>query len=137
MIIVISTHNKLKKCQICFSDFLKINLQNLARILHFQHVPVERSHISDAQWPHVTGDHRRTQSHPDSVSQSAAWDPVLLLLLLSRVSRVRLCGTLWTAAHQALLYIGVSRQEYWSGLPFPSPWNPVGKSDSQATPWSC
>ena len=27
----------------------------------------------------------------------------------------------WTAAHQAPLSIGFSRQEYWSGLPFPSP----------------
>ena len=27
----------------------------------------------------------------------------------------------WTVAHQALLSMGFSRQEYWSGLPFPSP----------------
>ena len=42
---------------------------------------------------------------------------------LSRFSRVRLCATLWTAAHQALLSMGFFRQEYWSGLPFPSPSN--------------
>ena len=30
-------------------------------------------------------------------------------------------GTPWTVTHQALLSIGFSRQEYWSGLPFPSP----------------
>ena len=29
--------------------------------------------------------------------------------------------TPWTVAHQALLSMGFSRQEYWSGLPFPSP----------------
>ena len=29
--------------------------------------------------------------------------------------------TPWTVAHQAPLSIGFSRQEYWSGLPFPSP----------------
>ena len=46
---------------------------------------------------------------------------LLLLLLLSRFSRVRLCATLETAAHQALLSLGLSRQEHWSGLPFPSP----------------
>ena len=40
----------------------------------------------------------------------------LLLLLLSRFSRVRLCVTLWTVAHQVLLPMGFSRQEYWSGL---------------------
>ena len=43
-----------------------------------------------------------------------------LLLLLSHFSRVRLCATLWTAAHQAPLSMGFSRQEYWSGLPFSS-----------------
>ena len=46
---------------------------------------------------------------------------LLLLLLLSRFSRVRLCATPQTAAHQAPLSLGFSRQEHWSGLPFPSP----------------
>ena len=45
----------------------------------------------------------------------------LLLLLLSRFSRVQLCVTPWTAAHQAPPSLGFSRQEHWSGLPFPSP----------------
>ena len=40
-----------------------------------------------------------------------------LLLLLSHFSRVWLCATLWTAAHQAPLSMGFSRQEYWTGLP--------------------
>ena len=44
-----------------------------------------------------------------------------ILLLLSRFSRVRLCATPQTAAHQAPPSLGVSRQEHWSGLPFPSP----------------
>ena len=46
---------------------------------------------------------------------------MLLLLLLSHFSHVQLCATPWTAAHQAPLSTGFSRQEYWSGLPFPSP----------------
>ena len=46
---------------------------------------------------------------------------LLLLLLLSRFSLVRLCATAWTAANQAPLSTGFSRQEYWSGLLFPSP----------------
>ena len=45
----------------------------------------------------------------------------LPLLLLSHFSRVRLCATPETAAHQAPLSLGFSRQEHWSGLPFPSP----------------
>ena len=54
-------------------------------------------------------------------------------------SCVRLCGTPETVAHQAPPSLGVSRQEHWSGLPFPSPmheseewkWSRSGVSDSQ------
>ena len=48
--------------------------------------------------------------------------------------------TLWTVACQASLSVGFSRQEYWSGLPFPSPeelpdpgikpWSPASQADS-------
>ena len=41
--------------------------------------------------------------------------------VLSRFSRVRLFVSLWTAACQALLSMGFSRQEHWSRLPLPSP----------------
>ena len=59
--------------------------------------------------------------------------------LLSRFSRVRLSATPQTAAHQALLSLGFSRQEHWGGLPFPSPmqerekgkWSRSVVSDSQ------
>ena len=37
------------------------------------------------------------------------------------LSHVQLFATPWTVAHQAPLSTGFSRQEYWSGLPFPSP----------------
>ena len=43
-----------------------------------------------------------------------------LLLLLNHFSRVRLCVT---SAHQAPPPLRFSRQEHWSGLPFPSPMN--------------
>ena len=46
---------------------------------------------------------------------------LLLLLLLSCFSHVRLCATPQTAAHQAPPSLGFSRQEHWSRLPFPSP----------------
>ena len=42
---------------------------------------------------------------------------MLLLLLLSRFSRVWLCVTPWTVAYQAPPSMGFSRQECWSGLP--------------------
>ena len=49
------------------------------------------------------------------------------LELLSHFSHVWLCVTPQTAAHQAPPSLGFSRQEHWSGLPFPSPrvgWGP-------------
>ena len=57
---------------------------------------------------------------------------LLLRLLLSRFSRVRLCVTPSTAAHQAPPSLGFSRQEHWSGLPFPSPMH-----ESEEWKWSC
>ena len=40
---------------------------------------------------------------------------------MKSLSCVQLFATPWTAACQAPLSMGFSRQEYWSGLPFPSP----------------
>ena len=42
-------------------------------------------------------------------------------LVVSSLSRVRLFATPWTVAYEAPPSMGFSRQEYWSGLPFPSP----------------
>ena len=53
---------------------------------------------------------------------------LLLLLLLSCYSRVRLCVTPWTAAYQAPPSMEFSRQEYWSGVPLPSPIQRAGLS---------
>ena len=55
----------------------------------------------------------------------------LLLLLLRRFSLVQLCATPLTAAHQAPLSLGFSRQGHWSGLPFPSPMH-----ESEKWEWS-
>ena len=65
------------------------------------------------------------------LSPYAAIFRLLLLLLLSRFSRVRLCATPETAAHKAPPSLGFSRQEHWSGLPFPSPMH-----ESEKSKWS-
>ena len=62
------------------------------------------------------------KSDPDGLNVS---------LLLSRFSRVQLCATPQTAAHQAPPSLGFSRQEHWSGLPFPSPVH-----ESEKSKWS-
>ena len=53
-----------------------------------------------------------------AISFSNAWKWKVKVMSLSRV---QLLATAWTAAHQAPLSMGVSRQEYWSGVPLPSP----------------
>ena len=58
--------------------------------------------------------------------------PSLLFAMLSHFSHVRLCATPQTAAHQAPPSLGFSRQEHWSGLPFPSPTH-----ESEKWKWSC
>ena len=60
------------------------------------------------------------------------------LVLCQSLSRSRLFETPWIAAHQAALSMIFSRQEYWSGLPFPSSGNlkeikPVNSKGNQ--PW--
>ena len=52
---------------------------------------------------------------------NASFSCLNAMLLLSRFSRVRLCATPWTAAHQTSPSMGFSRQEYRSGVPLPSP----------------
>ena len=44
-----------------------------------------------------------------------------LVAKVKSLSRVQLFATLWTVARQAPPSMGFSRQEYWNGLPFPSP----------------
>ena len=53
-----------------------------------------------------------------AISFSSAWNGNVKVKLFSRV---RLLVTPWTAAHQAPPSMGFSRQEYWSGVPLPSP----------------
>ena len=60
-----------------------------------------------------------------SFSNAGKWK-----LKVKSLSRVQLLVTPWTAAYQAPLSMGFSRQEYWSGLPLPSP-NLVTKTTKQ------
>ena len=53
-----------------------------------------------------------------AISFSNAWK---WKLKVKSLSRVRLFATPWTAAYQAPPSMGFSRQEYWSGVPLPSP----------------
>ena len=84
------------------------------------------------EWQLLFMSHRPVLGHIVTCSHKGVWskcsighivspDEVGILVLLSHFSRVRLCATPQTAAHQAPPSLGFSRQEYWSGLPFTSP----------------
>ena len=72
----------------------------------------------------VAKNQTQSSTHASKLSlmfvKSLAWGGKCMLLL-SRFSHVRLCATPKMAAYQDPLSLGFSRQEHWSGLPFPSP----------------
>ena len=71
----------------------------------------------------------------DSLLLSHLGSPLFsLLLLLSHFSRVRLCATPDTAAHQAFPSLRFSRQEHWSELPFLSPGDPPNPGTELKSP---
>ena len=60
-------------------------------------------------------------SSPISITFSVIYFPLWFIKSSRSLSRVRLFATPWTVAHQASPSMGFSKQEYWSGVPVPSP----------------
>ena len=95
----------------------------------WQPTPVFLPGESQRQWAPVYGvAQSRTRLKQLSSSRSSSYKNACVL---SRFSHDQLFGTPWTVACQAPLHIGCSRQEYWSGLPFPSPMH-----ESEKWKWS-
>ena len=64
---------------------------------------------------------RQKKSGRQNGNKEQSIDQKTVTNMLSQFSRVRLCATPQTAAHQVPPSLGFSRQEYWSGVPLPSP----------------
>ena len=62
------------------------------------------------------------------------WHDTLDCLHAKLLPHARLFATLWTVARQAPLSVGFSRQEYWSGLPFPSPGHLLDSGNEPVSP---
>ena len=78
--------------------------------------------VSDSVWPHRRQPTRLP--HPwDSLGKNTGVGCHFLLqcVKVKLLSHVWLLATPWTVAQQASLSMGLSRQEYWSGVPLPSP----------------
>ena len=111
--------------QSCLTLCNPMNHSMLGLPVHHQLPELTQTHV------HRVGDAIQP-SHPLSSPSPPAPNPSQLLLqLLSRLSHVWLCATPYTAAHQAPPSLGFSRQEHWSGLPFPSPMH-----ESEKWKWS-
>ena len=67
-----------------------------------------------------------------AISFSSAWK---WKVKVKSLSRVLLLATRWTAAYQAPLSMGFSRQEYWSGVPLPSPFHYLLLIMDLGLPW--
>ena len=65
-----------------------------------------------------------------AISFTSAWK---WKVKVKSLSRVRLLATPWTAAHQAPPSMGFSRQEYWSGVPLPSPFLLLPKKKNKSS----
>ena len=98
----------------------KISLSNVMRIRVNDTCKAPSIKTQEYVWVHVCVSSTTLLSHG--------------LLLLSRFSRVRLCATPQTAAQQAPPSLEFSRQEHWSGLPFPSPMHESESEVSQSCP---
>ena len=75
---------------------------------------------------HTPGTHTYIHAHRHTYvyTSTHTWAYINVhVCVLSCFSRVRVFETLWTVASQAPLSMGFSRQEYWSGLPCPPPWD--------------
>ena len=113
---------------------------------HYRKTPSQENEIRETQSSKVTfrsGSLSSTQSvlHSHWYWWSSFVPGSLLLLLLSHFSHVPLYVTPRTAAHQAPLSLGFSRQEHWSGLPFPFRMHACMQSRFSrvrlcATPWT-
>ena len=88
--------------------------KNRRRLSHFTSLHFfSRSVVSSSLRPHES-----QHARPPCLSPTPG---VYKESEVKSLSRVRLFVTLWTIARQAPPSMGFSRQEYWSGLPFPSP----------------
>ena len=78
----------------------------------------------------------KSQPTWEGVTVVFVWKPwSVCMCVCELLSHVWFFVTPWTIVHQAPLSMGFSRQEYWSGLPFPSPWDLPNPRDRTWVPY--
>ena len=114
------------------AGFISLLFRGLPRV--FSSTTIQKNHRVGglAPSPEHKGPPRAFSNTTVWKHHRGGWSAPPQLLLLSHVSRVQLCATPQTAAHQAPPSLGFSRQKHWSGVPFPSP-----VQESEKWKWSC
>ena len=97
---------------------------------------LEKAEEPDIKLPTSAGSLKKQESSRKNIyfcfiDYAKAFDCVKMKV--KSLSCIRLFGTPWTVAYQAPPSMGFSRQEYWNGLPFPTP---GGLPDPGIKPWS-
>ena len=105
--------NESEKC-VCYCGFCKFKDLKKSQEVYFEIVQGVLYH-------HLFIEEETEDQSKNLLKATQSCDSHPSLWVLSHFSHVWLFVTLWTAACQAPLFMGFSRQGYWSGLPFPSP----------------
>ena len=94
--------------------------------------------VSDSAWPHKWQPTRlpRPWDSPDK-NTGVGCHFLLQCMKVKLLSHVRLFATPWTAAYHAHPPMGFSRQEYWSGVPLPSPNTKAATDNLIKWAWLC
>ena len=100
-----------------FTKFTEKAYEHLNSVTNYQRLRNQNDNEASPQECRQQGHHQKMCRRNARVGLRKE-DHFTVLLLLSRVSRVRLCATPQTAAHQAPPSMGFPRQEYWSGVPW-------------------
>ena len=122
---------KVKVTQLCLTlcDPMEYTVHGIlqARILEWVAYPFSKGSSWPRNWTGVSciADGffanwaiRETPSLVNQLLQKASWEAYSVFVVVQSLSHIWLFATPWTVAYQAPQYMGFSRQEYWSGLPF-------------------
>ena len=134
----LSNGHRTGKGQFSFQCQRMFNLpHNCTHLTRFK-LDSEKAEEPEIKLPTSTGSLKRQENlRKTSTSALLTTPKPLTVWKVNSLSHVRLFPTPWTIAYQAPPSMGFSRQEYWTGLPFPSPGNLPNPGIEPGSPLDC
>ena len=128
---IISTYDKPTSNIILNGEMLKLFLLRSETRQGFSFLPLVLNRVLEVPFRAI-GQGKETKDLQPGKEEAKlslfSYDMMLYMCVLSHVSRVQLFVTLWAVARQAPLFMGFSRQEYWSGLSCPPRFHTQGSN---------